>query len=518
MLKRVIFFPFMVAVYPVLALLADNLGQIGLGDGLRPTLLVLVAASVVFLLARLIYRNWRKAALATFLIFILFFSYGKIYRGLEGTTLAGINLGRHRVFIPVYALVLFIGLMAVGRLKKVDDVWVVLLNTVSATMVLLTVMHIGSYQWESWQTSQQVLAAIPNPADRFGNYDTDELPDIYYIVLDEYGRRDVLNAIYGYDNLEFEQYLIQHGFQVMGESRTNYAQTELVFSANLNLDYLQSLNGDLDPDDPDRAVLWGWIQHSQVQRALEDAGYRTVAFATGFQWSQLESADDYRQPPLSLADRLRTAGVTNAFEGVLMQNSAGIILIDALQKVQADLEYPYRMHRLRILYVLDQLTEEIPALPGPKFVFAHLIAPHGPPVLGPNGEAEVSEDLDQAYRDEITYLNQRLKEVIAAILSGSEREVIIIVQADTGPAVHLDWDSPDAETLWARMTNFNAIYLPERYQYHIPEDISSVNTFRVIFNQVFDADYPLLDDRSYFTNWDRPYDFVDVTDEVLSYP
>lgn len=508
----------MAGLYPVLALLADNLGQIGLADGVRPILLVLLASCAVFLLAGRFYKNWRKAGIVTGLILILFFSYGHVYRALEGTTVFGLNLGRHRIFVPIYALILLTGLIAVSRMKKVGDVWLVLLNAFSVAMVLMPMVQIGSYQWQRWQASQEELSSLPNPAERFGVFDPDELPDIYYIVLDEYGRRDVLESIYNFDNQSFENFLAQQGFQVLGESRTNYAQTELVLSANLNLDYLPALGIELDPDEDDRAVLWDLIQHNQVIRALIGTGYRTVAFASGFHWSQLESADDYRQPPLSLVDQLRTAGVTNAFEGVLMQNSAGIILIDALQKIQADLEYPYRMHRMRILYVLDQLAEEIPGLPGPKFVFAHIIAPHGPPVLGPNGEAEVSDDPDQAYRDEITYLNRRLEETIPAILAGSERDVIIVLQADTGPAVNLDWDSPDPETLWARMTVFSAIYLPGNYEYHFLEDMSSVNIFRVIFNLVFNAEYQLLEDRSYFTNWDRPYDFVDVTDEVLSYP
>jgi hypothetical protein len=139
-------------------------------------------------------------------------------------------------------------------------------------------------------------------------------------------------------------------------------------------------------------------------------------------------------------------------------------------------------------------------------------------VLGPNGEAEVSQDLDQAYRDEVAYLNRRLIEVITGILSASENPPIIILQADTGPAVNLDWEAPAQETLWARMTIFNAIYLPQDIRLEIPQDMSSVNSFRLIFNLLFNAGYPLLEDRSYFTNWDRPYDFVEVTSEVLSYP
>lgn len=41
-----------------------------------------------------------------------------------------------------------------------------------------------------------------------------------------------------------------------------------------------------------------------------------------------------------------------------------------------------------------------------------------------------------------------------------------------------------------------------------------VNTFRLIFNFYFGTDYELLDDRCYFSSYDYPYKFTDVTDEV----
>jgi len=41
--------------------------------------------------------------------------------------------------------------------------------------------------------------------------------------------------------------------------------------------------------------------------------------------------------------------------------------------------------------------------------------------------------------------------------------------------------------------------------------ITPVNTFRLIFNAYFGTDLKLLPDISYFSNWDNPYGFTDVT-------
>lgn len=41
--------------------------------------------------------------------------------------------------------------------------------------------------------------------------------------------------------------------------------------------------------------------------------------------------------------------------------------------------------------------------------------------------------------------------------------------------------------------------------------ITPVNTFRLIFNLYFGARFELLNDRSYYSTYDNPYRFIDVT-------
>jgi len=50
----------------------------------------------------------------------------------------------------------------------------------------------------------------------------DVLPDIYYIVLDAYSRKDKLQVICGHDNSEFELYLRSKGFYICQKSNSNY--------------------------------------------------------------------------------------------------------------------------------------------------------------------------------------------------------------------------------------------------------------------------------------------------------
>lgn len=65
-----------------------------------------------------------------------------------------------------------------------------------------------------------------------------------------------------------------------------------------------------------------------------------------------------------------------------------------------------------------------------------------------------------------------------------------------------------------RMIIFNAYYLPRGGNELLYNSITPVNIFRLIFNFYFSMNYKLLKDQSYFSSYEFPYKFVDVTDKV----
>ena len=66
-------------------------------------------------------------------------------------------------------------------------------------------------------------------------------PDIYYIILDGYGRQDALMEDYGYDNTAFLNFLEEQGFFVADCSRSNYSQTKFSLLTSLNMDFVEEL-------------------------------------------------------------------------------------------------------------------------------------------------------------------------------------------------------------------------------------------------------------------------------------
>lgn len=158
--------------------------------------------------------------------------------------------------------------------------------------------------------------------------------------------------------------------------------------------------------------------------------------------------------------------------------------------------------------MLDQLRPGgVPAFRSPKFVFAHIISPHPPFVLGSQGEAVHRADTDLAgYRDQVLFLNRQLETILPALIAASDPPPIIILQADHGRG---------GPSMWERMAILNALYLPGVGEQLLYPEISPVNTFRVIFNAYFDADYTLLEDTSYHSTYQAIYRFELVPETRL---
>jgi len=72
-------YPFLLAVYPVLALLSFNISQVKYPAAIRSLLLACLAAGLLFLIFRLVYRDTHRAAFIVAAWLLLFFSYGQIY-------------------------------------------------------------------------------------------------------------------------------------------------------------------------------------------------------------------------------------------------------------------------------------------------------------------------------------------------------------------------------------------------------------------------------------------------------
>jgi hypothetical protein len=344
------------------------------------------------------------------------------------------------------------------------------------------------------------------------NINNRNLPDIYYIILDGYGRSDILEDIYNLNNGEFVSFLESKGFYIAEESSSNYSQTGLSLASSLNLMYLDEFSQQVGPQSENLSPLKANIEDNLVFYQLHQAGYSVVVFSSGFTLTELNTADhlfSFGEAP-------------DSFQNILINNTPLSMFLLGKQ---------YDWHRKRIEYAF-QMLPEISQENQPTFVFAHILAPHPPFVFGPNGEtnnpprkygihdgsdfmavANREEYLD-GYRDQLIYITEATKITIERILDNSSTQPVIIIQGDHGPGSLLDYENLEQTNLVERMSILNAFLMPEVDSNLLYGKITPVNSFRLLFNAYIGTNYALLEDRSYFSTLDQPFQFTDVTSRL----
>jgi hypothetical protein len=328
-------------------------------------------------------------------------------------------------------------------------------------------------------------------------------PDIYYIILDGYGREDILKEYYQYDNSAFIDNIRTQGFVVPDNAHSNYPKTVMSISSTLNMNYIS----ELAPQMRNNKTRFWWllepmIDESDVRMMLESAGYHSYSITTGWGPTDNSSTNTYYQPyPI----------IINDFETVVLTATPMRILYPYLSEV-AYLP-SFNAHRNLFLYNFSTLSN-ISKIEGPKFVVAHIVSPHPPFVFDENGNplnpnysysfndandiAVTEEEYRLGYIQQLKFLNQKLEELIEEILSNSKTPPIIILQADHGPGMFTDFSSSANTCLQERFSIFAAYYLPGTDLSFVPQDITPVNVFRIVFNKYFGTEFSLLPNYHYY--------------------
>ena len=178
-----------------------------------------------------------------------------------------------------------------------------------------------------------------------------------------------------------------------------------------------------------------------------------------------------------------------------------------MKKVRADQDYADLVEAYELNQNNLKKLYSVPDIPGPKFVYDHLLTLHAPYVYDEEGEFHYYPRTDPkalviGYTNSIMYTNKRLLPILDNILAKSHTPPVILIFGDHGLALDDD-----------RIYNLAAYHLPQDGSQLLYPTITPVNSFRVIFDRYFGAKLPLLKDISYFS-LDAPFKFTQV-DEYL---
>jgi len=482
-------------------------------------------------------RNLEKAALMTSIFILAFFSYGHLYDAIKQVFMTGI-LVRHRYLLPIYIILTLSCMVLVWKGRPARFRLTLYVNVFALLLLAISIYDISPYftqLFETHPTSPKASVPTVNPAaESSGASGTQKYPDIYYIILDSYGREDILKNLYGYDNSSFINELEKRGFYVATQSRPNYPETIYSLGSSLNMNYVEALvaNSLIPGRNTTHAQMASLILSSRVRKMLAGFGYKYVAIDNDTGTTAFD-ADIVFTPGKAIS---KSGLAVNPFEGILI-NSTVLRAWSDLQHEQGkpsfldQLAYhsAYDLHRDYILFDLDAI-KRVPELPGSYFVLDHVILPHPPFVLGPTGEylypsgpftlATELPDLSfdqykKLYSGQVEFANTKVLDDIDTIFKNSSTPPIIIIQGDHGPGLYFTAQALETTGLQERFSILNAYYFPSGDYSHLYPDIEPVNSFRVIFTTLFNTPMDLLPQRNYYVVSDGTIaQFLDVTDRL----
>lgn len=297
----------------------------------------------------------------------------------------------------------------------------------------------------------------------------DSLPDIYYIILDGYANDSMLSEVYHYPHNSLTNYLAEKKFLIASGSRTNYISTFPSLASSLNYSYIDSLLEEIQNKK-------NFIYENRVSAYLKNKGYEIVHVRSGFSVTR----ENY------FADTIIALNNLSEFERTLLRYTA--LRLDDLFGYA---RYKTLKEQLSVMYDVFKVKS-------PKYVFVHIVSPHPPYVCDENGKFKTSKRVvniwwepKEDYLQQLKYINKEIINFTSEIFRQSKINPILIIQSDHGPWIQ----SNSFQTIYnTRSMILNAYYIPYGWKKNIYSSITPVNSFRIIFNGLFNDSLSILKD------------------------
>jgi hypothetical protein len=483
---------FLASIYPILMLIDANIEEVIITDAFVPLILSVLGSLTIYWIALKVGLDEFKSAIFTILAILLFYYYGHIFYGyVGGIHIYEITIGRHRFFFPFWLLIFSVLVFILIKIKININPFIKFINYLFLVLVssVLLSISIGVYSLNSDELpiednyKKSIHFSDSNSSQR--TIDISNYPDIYYIVLDGYAALDTMKDIYNYDNSIFYDSLRNRGFFVADKSTTNHSYTYLSLSSTLNMMYMDWMSSD-NGKKIKLKEIGDTIADNKVAKILKSNGYKYITFDSGYSTSSRSSISDQHISCATLSE----------FDRILIKST----ILDPF--------FLYGGVRDLILCQFSSLASV--TVDSPSFLFSHIIAPHPPFVFDEDGgSVGMNSGLNpwsnqRQYTQQLKFVNNKVLEVIDKIKDKYKKnkgDFIMIIQSDHGPASlgTEEMVNPSDKLIRERMRILNAYYVPDYIKNDLYENITPVNSFRIILSKLLNLDFKRLKDLNFFT-------------------
>jgi hypothetical protein len=513
--------PFLFAAGSVLSLYVTNLSETAFADVAAPLAGALAFALALFLGFGTVLRGFGpRAAILASIVLVIALHHENLFWWLNDWIGGAMSWPASLWFMLAFMLA---GLAAVWLAPVRLTLPNAILNGVAFVLFIVPAWKAASYEWRdfAYRTPTEIAAIGPGgsgsgpigsafaaPTAHAG------LPDIYFFIFDRYGSQATLATEFNFDNQPFIDFLREKGFYVADEARANYLKTAPSLASTFHMDYINFLRNVTRNEPNEWRPMYEMLDDHRVARFLKEKGYTFIQ--SGSWWGPTQHN--------SFADENHSFGV-GEFEWLYLRETMLPHLLDAAfpGSPAARSLRPENGQCRRVPLQIEE-AKKAAERDEPTFFFAHLLLPHEPFVFKPDGSCREWEeirrvDFNEGYVAQVSYANSLIEDFVTTALSRPGPKPIIIIQADEGPfpkryrTGNRSWRDASKAEIQMKTGVLSAFYFPDGDYRMLRPDITSVNTFRLLFDKYFDAGLPLLPERIWgYPNYPDFYEFYDITD------
>jgi Sulfatase len=334
-------------------------------------------------------------------------------------------------------------------------------------------------------------------------------PNVYFMILDAYGRADTLKLALGFDNEGFLGELERLGFFIPRHSVSNYPMTNASVGSMLSLDYPEAAKK-LDPDVASfRRELRGT---NPVVEKFQAEGYRYILMPSGI-WTKISCGGE---EDLCL-EKTRPLEMERALTSLTpIQMLLDIHFFSRwLAPTPGEYLEPDDVFRL--------FGNQMRALQRPYFMMLHFAGIHdgiynADCSKGPPGSPVLYDSHSVSrYTASVNCTNRQVLGLVARIVA-EDPDAIILLTGDHGPTVKppgipvqreqavrpFTWGANTPEDYRNMFGTMTALKIPASCNGLVSDRHYAVNNFRIVFACLGNTAIKLLEDRAYyFYTYDR---------------
>lgn len=468
----------LVCIYPGLFMYFQNAGESKITDIFSVTGLFLGAALIALFIYYLLFKRIYKAvgmSILTMLMLINFEIFSKLFSVLPYKYL----------WVAVVCVIMLVA--AALLFKKKEDIaeylnLIVLiafsaLILVNAIPAIPTIYHKLTVEIEK----PQILDTIDDK-----NIDRSELPNIYYLVFDEYGGSENLEAYFDYDNSEFLASLAEKNFNISYNSRNAESIETVTLMPNLlNLSYVANNNMIADE-------RLAYLQEPALFNVMQYLGYDIITCSSIPFLDNSMSVENFEEQEV-FEDK---AGY------FVLKNSIFIHLYNKQVEKKLSSENPEdKSYGDVLIDAFDYYMNLSDNRNHPQFCMGYFQAPHVPFFYKKDGTLNQPEEYENwlnhdNYLEYLEWTNIQIEKVLDMIIE-KDSESIIIIQSDHGArypvhVLELTGEQPFSDDMLLYQNNIlNCVYY--KGELLNIEGLSGINTVRYILNQQFNTNFEMLD-------------------------